>query len=106
MQISDTHGNKHQLLLGDSIWLDSHLVGRSLRTHNTLIVKGFTIPHEIRRKSVGSVILHTLERHSHTHGVVHMQVVLQDSHDAAYQSFFTKHGYTFRDGRFEKLLLH
>ena len=105
MQITDTHGNKHQLILGDSVWLDSHLVGRCLRTHNTLILNGFVIPHEVRRRSVGSIVLHAIERHAHTHSVVHIQVVLTQPQDPAYHEFFTKHGYAFRIGKFEKLLL-
>ncbi len=106
MQITDIHGNKHQLVLGSAVWLDSHLVGRCLRTHNTLIINGFVIPHEIRRRSVGSVVLHAIERHAHKHSVVHMQIVLPQSQDVAYQEFFTKHGYKFVNGKFEKLLLH
>jgi len=104
MQITDTHGNTHQLILGESIWLDSHQIGRSLRTHNTLIVNGFVIPHEIRRRSVGSVVLHVLERHAQKHGVTHIQVVLTHS-DPVYEQFFSKHGYMLRSGKFEKFLL-
>jgi len=106
MQLTDTHGNKHQLILSDSIWLDSHLIGRCLRTHNTLIVNGFVIPHEIRRRSVGSIVLHALERHAHRHSVAHIQVVLPHAQDSAYHEFFTKHGYALTNGKFEKLLLH
>ncbi len=102
MRIHDKHGSTYELVIGASIWLDKHVVGHALRTHNTVIMRGFTIPTGVRRRGVGSVLLDTIERHYRRHGVVHVKIVIPSCADEAHNAFFTARGYKRFGETFEK----
>jgi hypothetical protein len=104
MIIHDKHGHQHHVTLGSTVWLDRHLVTRTVRTHNTLILHGFTIPHEIRRRAIGSTLLHALERHYAPLGVVHIQIVAPRDVDPNTAHFFARNGYRQSAGKFDKHL--
>lgn len=106
MHIHDKHGHRHNVTFGAELRLDDHVVSHSLRTHNSLILKGFTIPHEVRRRQVGTILLHALERHYADKGVTHATITQHEDFDTAAQAFLVKNGYRVIGRRADKVLFH
>ena len=105
MHINDIHGHRHRVTFGAQLMLDDHIVSHVLRTHNTLILKGFTIPHEVRRRQIGTILLHALERHYTTKSVTHITITQHDDFDAAAHTFLVKNGFIVRGKRADKYLV-
>jgi ribosomal protein S18 acetylase RimI-like enzyme len=105
MHIHDTHGHRYSVTFGSELLLDGHLVSHTLRTHNSLILHGFTIPHEVRRRKVGSVLLHALERHYELKGVTHVTINQREDFDEAAQNFLEKNGYHVDGKKANKILV-
>jgi GNAT superfamily N-acetyltransferase len=105
MHIHDTHGHRHRIVFGSELTLDGHVVSHVLRTHNTLILKGFTIPHEVRRRKVGSVLLHAIERHYAERGVTRFTITQQEDFDIGARLFLEKNGYRVKSRSADRILL-
>lgn len=106
MHIYDKHGHRHSVTFGPQLLLDEHVVSHPLRTHNSLILKGFTIPHEVRRRQVGSILLHALERHYADKGVTHVTITQHEDFDTGAHAFLVKNGYRVHGRKADKILLH
>jgi GNAT superfamily N-acetyltransferase len=105
MNIYDKHGHRHRVTFGHEILIDEHVVSHALRTHNSLILKGFTVPKEIRRRGIGSILLHAIERHYGDHGVTHVTITQQHDFDEAARAFLAHNGYRVQDRRADRVLL-
>jgi len=106
MNIYDKHGHRHRVTFGREILLGEHVVSHVLRTHNSLILKGFTVPHELRRRSIGSVLLHAIERHYSLKGVTHVTITQQHDFDTGAHVFLEKNGYRVHGHKADRILQH
>lgn len=106
MNIYDKHGHRHRVTFGSELLLDEHVVAHVLRTHNSLILKGFTVPHGLRRRGVGSVLLHALERHYALKGVRHVTITEREDFDLGARLFLEKNGYRVSGRKAERVLEH
>ena len=104
MQIHDAHGHTYKVVFGSELLLDGHIVAHVIRTHNSLMLHGFTIPQPMRRRKIGSVLLHALERHYGLKGVTHVTIAQREDFDPAGTAFLQKSDYRVDGKKAEKVL--
>jgi predicted GNAT family acetyltransferase len=104
MHIFDKELKQHDVLIDDTIKLDSHVIANVKRHDETVTLDSYRIPDELQGKGIGTALLQFIEQYFRREGATRMVFVIEETLCPIYGRFFTKYGYVQTGNQWSKTL--